>query len=362
VRPLSCLRQIAITLALMLGWYALLRAPVALLYPNDPEAPIDTCVANTPLAGESPNIVLYEIDRLERPAERRMVVLGSSNAMLSLRPEDLKAKLPGWQIVNLSIPTSNVHQAFQVVTLATAISDRRTLENTVFVLGTYPGLYARAKSLWHKDSSPLAREMLRYGLYRAESDEEDPTPIFGYRLAWLTKDFYRTFLAAKNLGAAFDANAELVGQGKSPNLEPFRGARSEPCHFRTKPASAKRRAMDIRKRARQIGTHSRLEDEQFEELAKLALTVRSSGARLVITEMTVPEWMRLEHFEFYRNQKQSFIRDLAHDPGVFYLDLKDVVPDVFMGDSTHPTRAGAQMYAEVFCKRLRTLRDPIFRN
>jgi len=345
----------------MLGWYVLAETPIALLYPNDPNAPIDTCVANTTLAGESPNIVLYEVDRLERSAERRMVVLGSSNAMLSLRPEDLKPALPNWQIVNLAIPTSNIHQALQVASMVTAISDRRTLENTVFVLGTYPGIYARSRTLWRKRSSPLTQEMLRYGLYQADEDE-DPVPILGYRLAWLTKDLYRTFLVTSNVVSAFDGNAELLAKGKSANLGLFLGTRSEPCRFRHAPVDAKRRARDIDRRARQIGTTSTLHEEEFEELAKLVRVVRSSGARLVITEMTVPVWMRLGHFEFYRNRKRPFVRNLTRDPGVFYVDLHDTVPDDLMGDSTHPTRGGARKYAEVFARELKTLRDPIFRN
>jgi hypothetical protein len=355
MRPLHCLKQLAITLACVLGWYLLLRLPIALFHPVAPASPIDTCVANTTLAGTAPSIALYEVDRLARPAARRMVIVGSSNAMLSLRPKDLRETLPRWEILNLAIPTSNVHQALQVVTLAASVSDDETLKHTVFVLGIYPGLFAESKSLWRRDSSPLTREMLRYGLYRSGSRANEPVPVFGYALAWLTKDLYRTVLAAEAFATGFRLNVTRLGTGKSVSPRLLLGIRERPCRFRKRPAGTASRKRHIERRIQQIGTTSTLKDEQFEELERLVRTVRESGARLIITELPVPEWNRLDHFNFYRKRKQAFVRKLVQGAGGSYLDLHDSVPDDLMGDATHPLREGARTYASAFASKVRAL-------
>lgn len=355
MRPLHCLRQLAITLACVLGWYLLLKLPVALLHPVNPASPIDTCVANTTLAGTAPAIALYEVDRLARPAARRMVILGSSNAMLSLRPEDLRKTFPRWEIVNLGIPTSNVHQALQVVTLTASISDPDTLKHTVFVLGVYPGLFAESKAIWGRESSPLTREMLRYGLYRSGSRVNEPVPVFGYALAWLTKDLYRTVLAAEAFATGFRMNVDRLSTGKPASLRRLLGVRERPCSFRKRPPATASKQRHIARRIEQIGTASTLKDEQFEELERLVRTVRESGARLIVTELPVPEWNRLEHFNFYRKRKQASVRKLVRQAGGSYLDLHDSVPDDLMGDATHPLRKGARTYATALGSKVRAL-------
>lgn len=357
MRPLHCLRQLALTLALVLGWCVVLRGVIGVAYPTS-DGPIDTCVANSALATTAPSIVLYEADRLRRPAKHRMVFLGSSNAMLSLRPEDMTRALPGFEVVNLAIPTSNVQQAFQVATLVASVSDEQTLKNTVFVLGIYPGLFAESSSLWKGKPSPLTVEMLRYGLY-SERKRDAPEPIFGYRFLGSTKEVYRVLAGVQVFVAAARENAALVAARTPPNLALFRGSKEPPCHYREGPASASTRKKHIKKRARQIGTSSTLAEEQFIMLARLVRMVRKSGARLIITELPTPTWMQRGHFDFYRENKQEFVRKLAAQSRVDYVDLYDALPDDLMGDSTHALREGARVYARAFVDAVRKLEKPL---
>src|ERR1700678_2768414 len=119
----SILRQLAIPAALVVVCYLAGRLTIRAHYPEDETAPIDTMNTNSTVVESAPQIVLYESDRLRRPRDRRLIVVASSNAMMSLRPENLRVELPGWEIHNLAIPTSNVHGVRQVVVVVLASSD-----------------------------------------------------------------------------------------------------------------------------------------------------------------------------------------------------------------------------------------------
>ena len=358
MRLLDCLRQLGLSVGLALGWFLLLIGLVAVVYPDVDAGPVDTCVANAPLALTPPSVVLYEIDRLARPARHRMVLLGSSNTMLALRPDDVRRHLPKFEVANLAIPTSNVYQALQVATLATSVSDAKTLKNTVFVLGAYPGLFAKSSSLWRGRRSPLTSEMLRYGLYH-DGNGDTPEPVLGHGLAGVTKVVYRTLLGADVFAKATGKNASRIGNARAFDFGLFRGSTRNLCRYKHGPPGETARQKHIKKRARQIGTSSRLQQEQFVVLEKLVQTVRQSGARLIVVELPVPTWMRRDHFDFYRERKQDLVRRLTRKPRVDYVDLYDALPDELMGDSTHVLRDGAREYARAFAAALRALPEPI---
>jgi hypothetical protein len=355
LRPLSCLSQLLVTGALVVGWYVLVRLPVRLHFPENEAAEIDTRETNSTLADAAPNILLYEADRLARPAEHRMVILGSSNAMYSLRPADLRESFPGWEIHSLAIPTSNVQAARQVVDLVMHLSDRGTLSRTLFVLGSYYGLYAQARPLWGGQPSPLTVEMLRYGLYHLAGEGADPVPRLGYKLAWLTKDLYRTLLGIRAVPRLLKRAGQRLLAGEPVGLKLFEATREEPYKFTTAPASEATKLEHNTKRIRQIGTRDTLADEQFMLLEDLTQKITRAGARLLIVDLPVSTWNRLAHFKFYMDQKQSFIRGLASNPGVQYLDLHDSVPDELMSDATHPCRQGSRLYAAAFASGVKQL-------
>ncbi len=358
MRVYSCLRHLAVTAAFVLGWYVLLRMPIVWLFPEDTRAPIDTFRTNSSLASAAPNIVLYEIDRLARPARHRMVLVGSSNVVYALRPEDLREQLPGWEVHNLAIPTSNVQQAAQTIDMVLALSDSTTLRRTTFTLGTYFGSYAPRKALWGGPRSPLTKEMLRYGLYR-ERDSGDPRPLLGYALAPVTKELYRTFLGTRALVDAAGRNAELLWKGKRLDLGAFVGKREHPYKFRQHAASRATKKKNLAWRAKQMGSESTLVDEQFQILEQLSKRVRRAGARLLIVELPTPGWARQEHYDFYWQHKQAFVAGLARAKGVDYRDLSGSVPDDLMADSTHMVRSGARLYAKAFGDAVRSLEVPL---
>jgi hypothetical protein len=353
----SILRQLATTAALVVVFYLALRLTIRMHYPEDETAPIDTMNTNSTLVDTAPQIVLYEIDRLRRPADRRLIVVGSSNAQMALLPVNLRRELPGWEIHNLAIPTSNVHEVRQVIDLVLGSSDPDTLARTIIVIGSYYGLFAPGNPLWSRERdprSPLSVEMLRYGLYRPGAGDS-PVPILGYGQVGLTKDLYRVVLGADALSRAVGRLEDLVIAGKAPDLGVLAATRRHPYHFLEAPSDEANKRKENDKRAHQIGTAGTIPDEQFLVLEDTVRRVAAAGARVVITELPAPTWNRLAHFQFYRKKKQSFVRGLSRIPGVGYLDLYDAVPDDRMGDSSHPLREGSRLYTEKFVRALREL-------
>ncbi len=360
MRPLSLLRQLAITLGFFVGWLIVLDLIIRALYPEKPYLPVDTQATNSTLVEAAPNILLYEIDRLAEPAARRMIVLGSSNAMLTLRASDLRAHFPGWDIHNMAIPTSNMQQVLQVIDMVIAVSDRETLAHTVFVLGNHYGLYAPTRSLWGGTQSPLTKEMLRYGLYWQKGDE-DPRPVLGYGLAGVTKEVYRVLLGVDKLSKAATTVGKRISQGKGIGWSVLDATYRQPAGYgyEKTQADTRRKNSHNKKRARQIGTRDSIPDDMFEKLQEIVTRIGEVNARLVIVEFPVPTWNRLEHFKFYRAQKRSFVESMAQQSHVDYMDLHELVPDELMGDATHPMRAGAHLFERKFAELAKALAKPL---
>lgn len=354
---LSLLRQLLITAGFFVAWLWVLGQLIRVVYPEDDTAAVDTYRSASPLVSDAPNIVLYEFDRLRRPADKRMIVIGSSTAMLNLRADHLRPDFSGWDVHNMAIPTSNMDQIYQVLEMVIAVSDEQTLDNTVFILPLYYVMFS--DRLYGGKSTPLSVEMMRYGLYRSHEDTT-PTPLLGYRLAPVTHALLHVFLGVDKLSkAAAGAKADLVA-GKPIDWTRFEPTIRQPYKYAKRPRSdAKAQRSENARRVRQIGLPDTLEHPQFERLEDIADRVLSVGARLVIVDGPVPTWNRRTHFNFYREHKQSFVAGLAQKPGVTYLDFTDLLTDDLFGDSAHTMIKGSEMFEDAVAQAIQGLREPI---
>ena len=353
---LSLLRQLLITAGFFVAWLWVLGQVIRVVYPEDDEAAVDTYRSASPLVSDAPNIVLYEFDRLRRPAEKRMIVLGSSTAMLNLRADHLRPDFPDWDVHNMAIPTSNMDQIYQVLEMIIAVSDEETLDDSVFILPLYYVMFS--DRLYGGKDTPLSVEMLRYGLYRSQTGDT-PTPLLGYRMTAVTHALLRVFLGVDKLSKAVAGARADLDAGKPINWGRFRPTIRQPYKYAKKPPDAKLQRSENARRVKQIGLPDSLEHGQFERIEDIADRVLSVGARLIIVDGPVPTWNRGPHFKYYREHKRAFVAELARKPGVAYFDFTDLVPDDLFGDSAHTMIKGSEMFEDAVAEAIQALREPI---
>ena len=298
---------------------------------------------------------------------RQVVIVGSSDALLGFRPDELQGLMPGVRVHNIATASMRADEIRHMVKLVWDVMPVAQRARTTFVATLIFASFPSPTSLYARREAGVAQEIRQSGLFRetagrfvprwtglplraailarrplafAEAcSDELSTLTFGVQ-RFFSEAFRRhtvdpTLLAAQRpIDALLFPRADTEA-GRAINLDFFRGVMG--------------------------GTDSGLDQAQFDEISRLCRWAGSNRADLVLVGMPVPGWVRsgLPFFAEYRDHLQGTLRDVAAGGSVRFVDLADA--DLPMWDSTHPEPGRTRAWAEALVAAL-GVRDPVDRD
>lgn len=289
---------------------------------------------------------------------RQVIIVGSSNALLGFRPQEMEALMPGVRAHNISTGSMRADEIRHLVQLALDVMPAEQHARTSFVVTLIFASFPSAHSLYSQREAGIVQEIRESGAFRQVDGDFVPRwtglPLMAAALLRRPLSFAdacgddlsrRTFGVEKFLSEAFRRHVVDLGllaqtrprevllfpradtaEGRATNLTFFRGALS--------------------------GDDMRLGREQFDELLRLCRWAGKNAVDLVLVGMPVPGWVRadLPFFAEYRDRLDPVLREVESLPSVRFVDLYDA--ELPMWDSTHPEPGKTRAWAEALVAAL----------
>ena len=329
----AVLRQAGLLLVALAALYGVLLVIALIVLPWPDEARgLDTAGAGRTIFMTEPKYVFLSRSALrsERP---QVVLVGASNVVVGLRQREVASLVEGAVVHNLAIGGANMTEVRQIVDLAQEMLSPAARRRTVFVIGTWYGMFFTDRQHWstpdrHAGDTDIDIERLRYGFYRRGST--GPVELLPAAYLDLGVAAIRPYLALERLSR--DATKAVRDRLFKSTPE-----RSEQQRNQTVVSEADRQQALEHWRTT-IGSESELADEQFLVLRRMVDDILASGARVVLADLPIPSWhaQRSPYMASYRQHAQRLFADLAGRPGLSILRMADLDADDDFYDEVHP--------------------------
>lgn len=308
--------------------------------------PMDTRAVNNPKGAVYLNTTRYLVWNrgvLRHPTPKILLV-GGSNLQAALRLDEIRPRLTGTDVHNLSIGGMNITQMGLVFELAQEAISPEAWRKTIFVAAISYALFVHDDHHWptweRASASRVELEMLRFGLYRKQEGkfiaQIPPRYIPEFAL------FLRPYLALARLRV--DVTSAVTRLMRS---------HSQPSPGAGKFSKAAAMKMWRRYMGAPVGPQR---DEQFLRLVSLAKRITRNGGRLLIVDMPLPRWHteRSPYFRDYQKRKIEFLNaaSVSSSGRVTILNLQDMDDESDYRDSGHVNGAGAVKLSRRLAKAL----------
>ncbi|MDD5422647.1 MAG: hypothetical protein PHT32_04395, partial [Candidatus Omnitrophica bacterium] len=149
-------RQFLILAVFFAVWY---MSAIALSYAFFPQTvipkPVDTQEADRTIYQVPSRYITMCMPNFAKSADKKIFIVGSSNAREGFRPEELEEYAPGREIFNLGMGSSNITQARDTADLVCAVFPESSIKGSVFVLGIWYGLFVTDDMRWGRKPPDL---------------------------------------------------------------------------------------------------------------------------------------------------------------------------------------------------------------
>jgi hypothetical protein len=292
----------------------------------------------------------------------QLIVVGSSDAMLGFRPDEVEALMPGVRVHSLATGSLRMDEIRQLVQLAWSVMPVEQRPRTRFVATLVFPSFPGPRSPYVRREDGVAQRIRGSGEFR-ETDGVFEPRWTGSLLAAATAvrrplalvDAWADDLSADTFGMQQFVSAALAGGTPDVHLV-WRTRPREQLLF-PRADTAEGRAVNVQFFRGVMGDET-LGDAQFDELRRLCAWARVHGARLTLVGMPVPGWLRsaLPYDAEYRARLAPIVDGLSADAPVGYVDLHDA--DLPMWDATHPVPGTSRVWASALVERLRAAGEP----
>jgi hypothetical protein len=275
-------------------------------------------------------MAVYASPLVARGAGRpQVVVLGSSNTTMGIRPEHLMPLLGDTPVHNLSIGSEKMRGIPQMVDLLFRQTPPDERRNYVFVFGiSYPLISDEPRERANPNTT-VDDELQRFGLFAKTSTGSQARVSDDYLSAGLLASW--PYLVPK---AVYNHLIRIV-----PEVYWF--GLAEPVPFTPEQSNtvvySKQQNQD-----RIDFYNAQILDEtgeySFDYVLRAAKMASDAGAQVVVIDLPTAKWLQqsTHHYAAYRKLRAGYITQLEKLPGVRYLNIETGFDDADFYDGVHP--------------------------
>ena len=328
----AILLQGARTLLAIVLVYAMLIALALVIYPRpSTSGAVDTAMATRTVFETQAKYLILNRSALRRPG-KRVIFIGASNTAAGFPVDQVQPQVRGAIVNNLAVNGSNltqIRQAFELARMAIAPADRR---RTIYVVGLWYGLFVDDAVKWpHPNGSDAETEIdterYRYGFYRrtlhgpVEVVPDDrinvatlgiyPLIVFEKSMRIITQPVRSRFLGAQPNRTDAERNAYLATpQDKKEKadfwIQSFAG--------------------------------TQISQRQFAALNAIIEAARADHSMVLLVDLPIPAWhsAALPYDARYAGMMKAFLARYHADPGISYVDMRNMRDDTWFSDEVHP--------------------------
>lgn len=309
--------------------------------------PLDSLDSKNTIFNTDSRYVFYNIHKLSENNNKKIIILGASNAQRGLRPSQLSYIFPGYEVHNLSIGGSDIHQISQLAQLILEVIPAHNRKNIIIILGVWYGNFIDKNRRWDEGQSALANEMIRYGLYK-KNEQDLPVPVLkssfmqiGHNLVrpfiLFTKFYniyiYNPFNSLKNLIREKLIGEYVVDITDDPDI-----------HIFTK----HEKDLAIKFLLNDIGMPMHLTMESYDKLFQTVKYISTSEVNLVLLDLPISKWNEenLPFDKIYQLNLSNYLPKMLLYKNVQYLSIRDLANDEHFYDYAHPRPKASILWAK----------------
>ncbi len=279
-------------------------------------------------------VVVYKTPIIaECSSKPQVIILGSSNANLGFRPEELQPLIGDVGVHNLAIGGQNMRSLRQIVDLIHRQVPKSNRRNLTFVAAIWYGSLVDDKRRWPQGMTDVDLELLRYGLFQ-KSNLGAVQPVVPDKL--LASAFVATWPIMVPRAAYAETARKLVPNKLPPGVpQPWH----PPAKVRDSVIVSPEQKLDqVGSYCNYMGPVAEQTDGGLQQLVDLAECISSKGGKLVVLDLPLPTWHSQASmpFEDYERRKKPFVEKLQSIPHVVYSSLQTGFSDDDFFDGVHP--------------------------
>jgi len=379
----SSVKNLLMNLGVLCPLYVAFAIYAGSLVTHDQLPIVDTEFAHISPYGTEPKYLLWNLHKFGSD-DKKIIVVGASNARDGFRPEYMSKFLPDYEIHNAALAASEIKEVIKTTKLVLDEIPESKRSEAVFVYGAFFGNFLETSWGFNNRLTNIEVEQLRYGLYKNSGQEIVPQ-VWDPLMPWL-EDFLRPFaivdthikpkiqpyidsvISRLRSGWQDIRNLRELWVKQAPqNLTPEPPAKiNAPPRDNTVAETKKYKVQDGYIRQENDPPEEKMQsylefwrtfvntkdysvpDHQLKYVTELAEVVLSAGAKFVIADIPSPLWMkeRSSHFANYQQKKHNFFNPILANEDAYYVDLVEIADPKNYIDSSHPTAEGAMMWSE----------------
>ena len=303
------------------------------------------------------------------PDINRVIILGSSNSRMGLRPNVFKNIYPTLKIHNISIGGANIYELLQITNLY--YKTGRKCQST-FILGISYLNFSDNATLWGNGETEFIREMVRSGIYL--NTNLGLIARFNFLPIDTLENIYRPFVymhyltreVIKHTLGSFlidlkmffnhkieDSDRRRYEWQKFQELANDNDLNAVVLDLATQKWLLSERLIDAGGKSRAVG------DEQFLLLGELLREVQKHGDNMVIVDLPLPKW-HTDKFEAsdssYRIKLRKLISENKINPNLSLIDLHKLNDGHLFYDSAHPKPITAINWSTLIGERISSVK------
>lgn len=316
---------------------------------RDYQGVLDTYAANSYFTER--RMVIYNREVLSH-AGKKIVLLGASNVIDALRPNELAPFFPGVKVYNMGLSGSQVKETGEEIKLILDAVPPEYHKDLTFVLGVWYGSFEdNALARTATARTELTKEMLNSGLYR-ENGTHMPTPRFSKEIMRYAKlATYPFMMTSAGYNRIMGQVVPLYNKAKDfifPRQDNIVIVNPE-ARADANTSSAEYRDWAMNHWNEEMGPVQDWNNNSFNQLFAIVKSVSSTGAKFILIDMPLPSWHRERspYDRIYQERLHSYVEQMSSIPGFSYGDMRQNFNDSDdFQDSTHPRPKATRHWAD----------------
>ncbi len=283
--------------------------------------------------------------KLWKQDKKQIFLIGGSNVGIGFRPEELEQYYEGYRINNLANSSANNSTNEKIMDIIISAVPEESLKKSIFVIGVWYACMVEDRLRWNERSDIQTFNM--FSLYKENGPLIEPVypkqlyPYISYlmRPAYLLLNVFSPLIGRDVIWGG----RSLFNQNKHIEYplidEAYKKATFE--------------FWDS-----YMSSNGIISQEQFLVLERICKKATSTGARVIIVDMPIPNWHAEGsiYYNNYRNMRKNYYARMKKIPGVTYIDLQQKVPESSFDGSVHPRIEATKEWSKSFWTTYKEIR------
>lgn len=302
---------------------------------------IDTTLAPETKYVTEPRYVVWGRD-VFKGNDPILLIIGASISREGFSAKLMSERLPGWEVHNLSVSSSNITQMEELVELAYEKIPKDKWTNMHISLCLHFLMLGQDEKMFTNSNGRtyVELEMTRYGLYTKKGSRFVPNgPAFIIKpLECLLRPCFILDGIAENWRESIPA----LQSGFNPAMDLYRLLTSliqvKPKPTQIIPIQEVDRPKELKRLAAYFDSPMAIPKDSMDKLERLCDTILQRGSEVILVSMPTASWQREKspHYELFRQELRDMVARVGQHENFFFLDIGDMFPDSVFRDAYHP--------------------------